>query len=82
MDAGNPDAESRKEARGEEFINDPKGMAAAIVQGVGGEAVSCSVMRGPATAQEGEAHSKHDDRRGAASGSATCDFGESGMDGG
>ena len=57
MDAGNPDAESRKEARGEEFINDPKGMAAAIVQDVGGEAVSYSVMRGPATAQEGEAHS-------------------------
>ena len=57
MDAGNPDAESRKEARGAEFIDDPKGMAAAIVQDVNGEAVSYSVMRGPATAQEGEAHS-------------------------
>ena len=57
MDAGNQDAESRKEARGAEFVDDPEGIAAAIVQDVDGEAVSYSVMRGPATAQEGEAHS-------------------------
>ena len=57
MDAGHPSAESRAEARGVETVNDPEGMAAAIVQDVGGRAISHSVMRGPATAQEGEAHS-------------------------
>ena len=57
MDAGNPDAESQGEARGEESIDDPEGMGAAIVQDVDGQAVSYSVMRGPATAEEGEAHS-------------------------
>ena len=35
MDAGNPSAESRGEARGGESIDDPEGMAAAIVQDVG-----------------------------------------------
>ena len=31
MDAGHPDAENRKKARGAEFIDDPEVMAAAIV---------------------------------------------------
>ena len=57
MDAGNPSTESRAEARGEESIDDPEGMPPAIVPHVGGRAISYSVMRGPATAQEGEAHS-------------------------
>ena len=57
MEAGKPDAESRGEARGEEFVDDPEGMAAAIVQDVEGRAVSYSVMKGPGTGQEGEAHS-------------------------
>ena len=56
MDAGTPDAESRKVARGVELVEDPKGMAAAIIQDVGGVSVAHTVMRGPGTAQEGEAH--------------------------
>ena len=56
MDAGTPDVESRKVARGVELVEDPKGMAAAIIQDVGGVSVAHTVMRGPGTAQEGEAH--------------------------
>ena len=56
MDAGTPNAAIRKEAREAEFVDDPAGMAAAIVQDVGGEMVRHTVMRGPGTAQEGEAH--------------------------
>ena len=46
MDAGNPYVDSREQARGAEFVDDLEGMAAAIVQDVGGRAVSYSVMRG------------------------------------
>ena len=47
MDAGTPDANSRKEARGAEFVDDPKGMAATIIQDVGGAVIAHTVMRGP-----------------------------------
>ena len=56
MDAGTPGAESRKEARGAQFVDDPKGMAAAIIQDEGGVVIAHTVVRGPGTAQEGEAH--------------------------
>ena len=54
-DAGNPSMAERQEAREEDDIEDPEGMAAAIVQEAGGEVVSRTILRGPATAQEGEA---------------------------
>ena len=44
MDAGTPDAESRKVARGVEFVEDTKGMAAAIIQNVRGVFVTHTVM--------------------------------------
>ena len=52
-DAGNPSVEERQEAREVDEVDDPKGMAAAIIQEVDGEVVFRTVLRGPATSQEG-----------------------------
>ena len=54
-DAGNPSADVRKEAREVEELNNPRGMAAAIVEEVNGAVIGYTVVRGPATSQEGEA---------------------------
>ena len=52
-DAGNPGANDRKEARKVEAVDDPRGMAAAIVQEVDGAVIARTVVRRPATSQEG-----------------------------
>ena len=49
-DAGNPSADDHKEAREVEELNDPRGMAAAIVQEEDGEVIEYTVVRGPAIA--------------------------------
>ena len=55
-DPGNPSDEDRKEAREVKFVDDPNGMAAAIVQEVDGMVIAHTVIRGLVTSQEGEAH--------------------------
>ena len=57
MDAGTPGAESMKAAKKVEFVDEPAGMCAAVVQVAGGVAIAHTVMRGPGTAQEGESRS-------------------------
>ena len=47
-DAGNPSTEERQEAREVDEVDDPKGMATAIIQEVDGEVDSRTALRGPA----------------------------------
>ena len=57
MDAGTRGAESMKASWKVEFVDEPAGMSAAIVQVAGGVVIAHTLMRPPGTAQEGESHS-------------------------